>query len=210
MPLIDLTLPISPVDKGVAIVQLEEWPLDSEQGPHTGMIYRFDHNGMVGTYIDFPGHIKETDDGIDAAAYPPEKLYRIPATVIHMNREGDSGAVTGDELEQCCPQPFRGEALVLNALGAKRYDAIRERSVWLARDAREWIADRGAHLLVSDIYERDQPEGVFMDLFRRRVSTVCRPVNLHQLRSPYVRLTALCARFEGVTQLPCRILAETD
>ena len=205
MSLIDLSLPL-PVraPDGSATVALEELRIQN----YTGMIYHFRHDSMAGTYIDFPGHIKETADGFDAANYPMEKLFRVEATVIHMDRAGDSGAVTAAELAAACPHPFRGQALVLNALGARRFDAIESRSVWLGRDARRWIMDRHIHLLVSDVYESKTREGVFLELFQAGIATVCHPVNLSALVTPYVRLTALAARFATATQLPCRVLAE--
>jgi len=203
--LVDLTLsiPAQPAN-GAAVVTLEEMRVQH----YTGMIYHFRHNGMVGTYLDLPGHIKETADGFDAANYPLEKLFRVEATVIHLERAGGSGAVTAAELAAACPVPFRGQALVLNALGTRRFDAIESRSVWLGPDARRWIIERNIHLLVSDIYESKTLEGVFLELFRAGIATVCLPINLSALTTPYVRLTALPARFETATQLPCRVVAE--
>ncbi len=202
---VDLTLsiPAQPAD-GTAVVTPEELRIQN----YTGMVYHFRHDSMAGTYIDFPGHIKETADGFDAANYPMGKLFRVEATVIHLDRAGGSGAVTAAELAAACPKPFRGQALVLNALGARRFDAIESRSVWLGRDARRWIIERNIHLLVSDIYESKTLEGVFLDLFGAGITTVCLPINLSALTTPYVRLTALPVRFETVTQLPCRVVAE--
>ena len=205
MPLIDLSLPLPDrAPDGSATVALEERRIQN----YTGMVYHFRHDSMAGTYIDFPGHIKETADGFDAANYPMEKLFRVEATVIHLDRASGSGAVTADEVAAACPKPFRGQALVLNALGTRRFDAIESRSVWLGRDARRWIIERNIHLLVSDVYESKTLEGVFLDLFGAGITTVCLPINLSALITPYVRLTALPVRFETATQLPCRVVAE--
>lgn len=130
--------------------------------------------------------------------------------MIHLDRKSGSGAVSEAELAAGCPNPFRGGALILNALGARRFDDIEERSVWLGRDARGWILRQGIHLLVSDVYESREPEGVFLDLFEAGISTVCYPVNLNRLTAPRVKLTVLAARFETVTQLPCRVVAEVQ
>ena len=205
MSLIDLSLPIpARTSSSPATVTLEELRIQN----YTGMIYHFRHNSMAGTYLDFPGHIKETADGFDATNYPMEKLFRVEATVIHLDRAGGSGAVAAAELAAACPRPFRGQALVLNALGARRFDAIESRSVWLGRDATRWIIERPIRLLVSDIYESKTLEGVFLELFRAGIAAVCLPVNLSALTTPYVRLTALPVRFETATQLPCRVMAE--
>lgn len=209
MRLIDLTLPAQETQDGEPTCVLEERSLLAGDLPYTGMVYHFKHDSMIGTYIDFPGHIKETDDGLDSVTYPLEKIYRVNATVIHLDRATGSGKVTADELATACPNGKTGGALILNALGKRRFDDIQERSVYIARDAVRWIIDSGFHLLVSDIYESDDdPQRVFNDLFAHGVSTVCLPINLHQIDRSTVNLTVLPLRFGGATQLPCRVLVE--
>ena len=215
MPLIDLTLSIPSVDEAQRLfvgphsdprtVVSEEWKLPCG----TALVYAFDHWGMAGTYIDFPGHIRETDDGTDAENYPVERLYAIPAGVIHLDREDGSGAIGADELAGALTTDSACGALIVNALGKRRFDDIAWRSVYLRNDAVRWMIDRGIHLLVSDVYESDaDPQNVFFDLFRAGISTICCPVNMHRLTTPTVKLTVLPLRFAGVTQLPCRVLAE--
>jgi kynurenine formamidase len=163
---------------------------------------------MTGTYIDFPGHIRDTDDGMDAATYPVTRLFRVQSSVIHLDRADGSGAVTAADLRAACPSPVRNGGMVINALGRKRFDEVKFRSVFLSSDAVAWIADQGVHLVVSDIYESAALHGVFGDFFRRGVLTVCSPVNLDALTTARVLLTVLTPAFRGVTQLPCRLLAE--
>ena len=207
--LIDLTLAIPGPGEPKAAATLREMAITGESGTsYTGMIYDFAHGSMVGTYIDFPGHIKETDDGADADNYPLERLVGAGATVIHLDRPDESGAVTAEDLAAACPAEVAGGALVVNALGERRFDEIAQRSVYLSTDAVRWILDTGVHLLVSDIYESRALHGVFLDLFAGGVSTVCYPVSLHRLTAPRVKLSAVPVRIAGVTQLPCRVYAE--
>ncbi|MBN1671028.1 MAG: cyclase family protein [Kiritimatiellae bacterium] len=209
MKIVDLTLPVPETENGTATARLEERPIRMGAVAYTGMVYRFTHGSMAGTYIDFPGHIKETDDGADALNYALERLYRVRASVIRLDRQSGSGKISAGELAAACSESVSGGALILNALGARRFDAIAERSVYLGKDAVEWIIGRGVHLLISDVYESNaDPQGVFQDLFAAGVSTVCCPVNLHELPAPAVTVTALPLRFARVTQLPCRVLAE--
>jgi kynurenine formamidase len=208
---IDLTLRAPDRQGGEATCRLEERRLMAGPLPYTAMIYHFRHDSMAGTYIDFPGHIKEADDGLDAVSYPLEGLYRVPAAVIHLDRASGSGRIGAAELAGACPRLDRPGALILNALGTRRFDEIAERSVYLGRDAVRWIADAGFHLLVSDVFESNtDPQQVFNTLFARRVSTVCHPVNLHRVDRPAARLTALPLCFAGATQLPCRVVAELE
>jgi kynurenine formamidase len=184
------------------------WPLVFPKGPCTGLSHTFTITSNTGTYIDFPCHIEETDDGRDAETCPLTDLVRVPATVIHLDRESGSGAVTADELRAAAP-PFEGRALIVNALGARDARDIEMQTVWFAEDATEWIVSLGIELFVADIYEcRDQPTGIFGDLFAAGISTVCIPKNLAAIDQPHVLLSALPVPIAGATQLPCRAYVE--
>jgi kynurenine formamidase len=210
MTLVDLTLEAQSWKDGKDTLCVEERRIAGEDDVvYTGMIYHFDHDSMLGTYIDFPGHIKETDDGADAANYSLEKLFRIRAAVIHLDRADGSGAVEADELEGALEGSVPG-VLVINALGNRRFDEIEERSVYLAESAIDWIVAHKVHLLVSDIYESKRLHGVFPALFGSGISTVCYPINLHLLTASHTRLTLLPVRYPNVTQIPCRIIAELE
>jgi len=71
-----------------------------------------------------------------------------------------------------------------------------------------WTVGTGVHLLVSDIYESPALHGVFVDLFRGGVATLCHPVRLDCLTTPRVRVTVLPVAYEGAAQIPCRAVAE--
>ena len=208
MTLVDLTLPVSQIENGVPTTTLEQWPIRMGGVEYTGMVYRFNHWSMSGTYIDLPGHIKETDDGTDADNCPLASVYELDSAVLHLERNGRPGKISREELERACSvvEPTRG--MIVHALGSRQFDEVPERSVALSADAVSWIVERGTQLLVSDVYEHDaEPEGVFVDLFSAGVAAVCNPINLQELREPRVKLTALFPRFPSVTQLPCRAIA---
>ncbi len=208
MRIVDLTLPVPPRENDHDTTRLDEWEITWPGGAYTAMVYHFDHWSMSGTYIDFPGHIKATDDGADSANYPGQKLYRVDATVIRLDRADGSGKVTADELIAACDGRRAGGALVINALGRRQFDEIIDHSVYLATDAVQWIAEAGVHLLVTDVYESPTDhQGMWETLFAAHVTIVAHPVNLHLLPAR-VKVTALPLRFEGVTQLPCRVIAE--
>lgn len=185
----------------------EEMPLQSGMTKYTGVIYTIKNDGMTGTYIDFPGHIAETDDGIRGDNCPLENVFRVPAQVIRLNRESGSGAVTAADLECACGGKPSTPALVINALGSKEPFEIEHRSVYLDDSAIQWIIECKCRLLVSDIYESKALHGVFLKLFAAGVTTICRPVKLGQLPEGEIRLTALFPLI-NVTQMPCRLVAE--
>ncbi len=208
MKLLDLTFN----EPRTAEFKVEDYRLSLKSGniSYTGVCHNLKMNSMVGSYLDLPGHIAETDDGMDMSNYPLEKLFRRPARVIRLNRV--TGAVDAAELaEHCSGYLEHGDALIINALGKKRFDEILERAVYLDKTAVNWIVEQGVALLVSDIYESPALEGVFFRLFEAGIATVCQPVNLSRLPSASrVRVTVLPLPFAGTVQLPCRIVAEWE
>jgi kynurenine formamidase len=201
MKLIDLTF-----ESGVKAEKYRV-NLESPGIRYTGVCHNFEMDSMAGTYIDFPGHITETDDGQDAKNYPLEKLYRRAAKVIHLERA--DGAVSAKDLADNCPCKLnKGDALMINALGKLRFDDVPERSVYLDKSAVDWIIDQGVELLVSDIYESTELNGVFYYLFEAGIKTVCYPVNMDKLTAAEVKITILSLPVQGAVQIPCRIIAE--
>lgn len=176
---------------------------------YTGVVYEFIMSSETGTYLDLPGHIAETDDGQDIANYPLEKLYRRRAVVIRLDRKDQSGGVTGAELEKVCKTEIKpGDALIVNALGNRQFYEIEYRSVFFELDAVDWIIAKKVELIVSDIYESVELNGVFYQFFKAGISAVCLPVNLNKLNVPEIKLTVLPLPVRGVTQIPCRVVAE--
>ena len=206
MTVLDLTRPFDKVS-----IKRSRVPLHSGNTDYTGVIYDYSFDSMQSTYIDLPGHIEETDDGLRADSVPIEALNRLPADVIHLDFPNEGGAVSGENLEQgmvaadCPPAP----ALIINALGHKNPRDINKRSVFLDDSAVDWIIGRGYRLLISDIYESRELLGVFKKLFAHGVTTICEPVGLFRLPpSAKVLVSAIPCPIPDVTQIPCRLLAE--
>ena len=187
-------------------LRLTEVPLASQETRYTGMVYDLALNSMCATYIDFPGHIKETSDGYDASNYPVERLWQQETIVVHLDRKSGSGAVTGDELAAAAGGTPQVPCVLLNALGATDAWGIEMRSVWLDFSALDWIIATGCHLFISDIYESQRLHGVFQVLFGHHISTVCDPVGLAALPAR-VASTVLFQPVPGMTQIPCRLIA---
>jgi len=187
-------------------ISLRRVPLKSQKTAYTGMVFDLPLNSMDGSYIDFPGHIAETDDGQRADTVPAENFYRVPCTVIHLNRQ--SGPVSAEELATAAGGPLVTPALLLNALGNYEDYQLPCRSTWLDDSAVAWLINSGIRLLVSDIYESPALEGVFLKLFQAKICTVCEPRRMASVRGSQVLLTISFLRIPVVTQIPCQILAE--
>ena len=93
MSLIDLTCAVPSVSREK--VRLTEIPLKSAKTAYTGMVYDLEFNSMDGSYLDLPGHIRETDDGQRSDNLDPAQFYRVPCSVIRLDRTSGSGAVSG-------------------------------------------------------------------------------------------------------------------
>jgi len=211
MKLIDLTYPMQESYKDKPAVAPSLVPIKVRGGSFKALIYDFNWGSMMGSYIDFPGHIRETDDGIDAQNAPLETLYEIPACVIHLKRRGSPGPVSAEELEKESREVPEEGGLIIHALGPKQFYEVEPDSVFFGKSAIEWIIDKKIKLIVSDVYENHKnPEGVFVEFFKAGIATVCLPVNLQEITKNPVKLTALCVRAKGVTQLPCRVLVRED
>ena len=206
MSLIDLTCAYPP--GADAKVRLTEIPLKSAKTAYTGMVYDFESNSMDGSYLDLPGHIRETDDGQRSDNLDPAQFYRVPCSVIRLDRTSGSGAVSGGELEQAFGGRVNTPALMINALGKLDPQDIDIRSVWLDFSALDWMISCGIRLLVSDIFESKSLDGVFLKLFQAGISTVCEPRGMSRIHSKQVELTVMFPKFPGLTQIPCRILAD--
>ena len=205
MTIIDLTRPFS--NEPLFRLDAADVPLVSDATRYTGVIYQLHLDSMCSTYIDLPGHIHETDNGLTAENVPPERFFRMPAHVVHLSRQSGSGAVTGAELA-AGHDGLKTECLVVNALGKRNATDIAERTVWLDNSAIDWILSTGCRVLISDIYESRRLEGVFQRLFKAGVSTICLPVNLFELKDS-ATVTALFCPVPKMTQIPCRVIAET-
>ncbi len=200
MELIDLTLPWSPVDADEQLISLR-----SDRIAYTGVVYDFRFGSMTGSYIDFPGHIRETSDGIHAGNLPLSKLYRVPATLLRPNRSGKG--ISAAELSEARGKLPPTPCLVIHGKAGTDVPLI-SREIYLKMEAVSWIIESGCRLLVSDTYESESLDGVFLKLFEAGIITVCMPVNLGKLTSQEMKITVFTPLMDGVFQVPCRIAAE--
>ena len=95
-----------------------EVPLKSDKTEYTGVVYNISTSTMMGSYIDFPGHIKETDDGVNGANCDLADFTGMSATVIQLDRAGEPGGVSAEDLEKACGGVPDTQAVIINALGS--------------------------------------------------------------------------------------------
>ena len=81
--------------KAVAGITRREVALKSDRTRYTGVVYDLNTTTMMGSYIDFPGHIMETDDGVHGGNVDLADFCGMPAAVIHLDRAKING-IPGD------------------------------------------------------------------------------------------------------------------
>jgi len=213
MTVIDISAPLQVNERRYEYsnVTCTELPLKSANTAYTGMVYDLAMGAMASSYIDLPGHIKETDDGQDGATADIRQYYRVPSRVIHFDYPSGHGAIDAPELEAALGGRPDTAGLIINALGARHQQQhdFDVRSVYLTLEAVKWIADSGVRVVLSDVYESKALDGVFLEFFKRGVATICEGRNMDRISGDFVYLTALFLPWPGVTQLPCRLIAET-
>ena len=207
MRIIDLTLPVGGPGETTPDHETYFVPLSIRGRSYQGICHNFKWHSMTSTYIDFPGHIAEFDNGIDAGNMPIEKLFLVETTLVRLDPRDAEREITGVELERAAP-PLRWNALIIHARGNVPFYERPEQIPYYGPSAIEWITSREITLFISDVYEK-QPDqqGIFVELFRRGITCVCCMVNLHEIEEPYLRVCALPLPVPGARQLPCRLLA---
>ena len=205
MRIVDLTRTIPAANGGRPTVERYLVPLSIQGGSYQGVCYRIAMNGMSGTYLDFPGHIECFDDGVHAGNARLADLVMAETTVIHLAVEEGRREVTAGDLEGAGIE-VRGAVLIVHALGEKSAaDFTPDTIPYYGKSAIEWIVSKRIRVFASDIYENvRKQQGVFVELFRRGISTVCCPTSLQELRETYPRSCVVPLAMESVTQLPCR------
>lgn len=189
---------------------LEEKHLASPGTKYTGMIYRFQYGSMCTTYLDLPGHIKETDDGMTAAAVDPAAYFRQPATVLRPHYDPRTGAVRTADLQQAAAGRILRPTVIINALGDKNDNEVPFRSIYLSLEAVEWLIGKNCRTLVSDVWESRHLDGVFLKFFAAGVGAICNLSRLSELPNGEVLLSTVFLPYPGATQIPCRVLAEVN
>ncbi|MCM8824530.1 MAG: cyclase family protein [Candidatus Omnitrophica bacterium] len=201
MNIIDLTKPV-PGDFTTYTVNIF---LKSKQ--YHAYVHNFHISSMDGTYIDFPGHIREFDDGFDTSNYPAEKLFMVDASLLRLNRQGRDREIHVNELETCDVKIDTPAVIVdsgWNALEKKNNNEI----YFFGKDAIQWFVSKKIHLFVSDVYENHkEPRGIFVEFFKNRILTVCNPANLEMINKSKVKICVFPLKIPGATQVPCCVLA---
>lgn len=170
-------------------------------------VHNFNLSSMDGTYIDFPGHIKEFDDGFDASNYPDKKLFMVDATLLRLDRRNKEREIHVEELESTNVK-IDTPAVIVDSGWNQILKKDQNEIYFFGKDAIQWFVSKKIYLFVSDVYENHkEPRGIFVEFFKAGILTVCNPSNLHRIKKQKLKICVFPLKIKGATQVPCRVLA---
>jgi kynurenine formamidase len=167
-----------------------------------------------GTHINFPSHIDESGDSFRSGDFKIADFWMIPTTVIHVDLAGRE-SVNAEMIQSGLTGPVQ-EHLILHALGKRNqsyYPGGKNRP-WLDESAVKWLLAHPFRILTSDIleYTGSEPEkktGVCPRLYEAHRCIIFGVRNLHRIKQNECTTCIIPLSVEGLTQVPCRIIAAT-
>ena len=203
MRIIDLTAEITETGKR-SVVKI---PMP-DGNCYKGVIYDFPLSSMSGTYLDFPGHIEEFDDGKNAANYPLKKLFLVETTVIKLRRKGMPREIDGKELEETgITVKTPGLLIKVDDWNLASPEGIAQVPFY-GKSAISWVVSKRINLFISNVYENHADrQGIFGEFFRAGIACVCIPANLDRITRERIKICAIPLKIPGAVQLPCRLIA---
>lgn len=166
----------------------------------------------AGTHIDAPKHFfsNRVEETIDKA---PLDVICGPTTVIDMYHKVGGGPVTARDLAKACPNPKRGNRLIIRTGYTTRFwghPDYFEVSPYLTEDAAQWVVDQGFVLVAID-FQTDKPGDATFPahkvLLGNGVYIVEYLTNVEALQGPEVTMYVAPLKFRGLEASPCRVLA---
>jgi kynurenine formamidase len=170
-------------------------------------IGRIDMIANTGTYVDAPFHRYE--DGADLAGLDLDQIAALPGIMIRQPWE--NGLAVG--IERFEGLAVAGKAVLVHTGWDRHWgsEAYFEDHPFLAAEAAEWLADRGARLVGIDSYNiddtRTKSRPVHSTLLRAGVLICEHMTNLGALPDEGFAFTAAPPKIEGMGTFPVRAFA---
>lgn len=187
-------------------------PLKQADGKeYMGLCTGFSGCSTSGSYIDFPGHIDITDNGVDAGNANILDFFRQKAYLIRPELN-EHGGITAQALQEAC-KDMPSDVKILAIDGMRRQSDAKPIEIlsYLELETVDILANMNLTCLMADSYEKENYEGVFYQLFKRNLSCICMPGKLWLLPEKTVFiLSVIFLPVAGAVQTPCRLIAELD
>lgn len=172
--------------------------------------HRLQFEANSGTHVCFPNHLQGSEAEMPEQPLDMTDFWRVPTTVLHVVPNA-SGAVTAQHLKTALGECRVWPHLLVYAVGGAgvkiEAGALRP---WLAGCAADWLLDQPFRTLICNVLEPDNPplkSGICPRLYEAGRSLVFAVRNGHLL-SQQCRTSILPLCVDGVSQMPCRVLAE--
>ena len=187
-------------------------PLKQADGKeYLGLCTGFSSCSSSGSYIDFPGHIDITENGVNAGTVDILEYYRRKAYLVRPELNA-AGGITAQALQDAC-KDMPGDVKILIVDGCRLQEDIDPAAgqSYFELETADVLADMHLTCLVADSYEKKNYEGVFYQFFQRGLPCVCAPCKLWLLPEKTVfTLSVIFLPVNGAVQTPCRLIAELE
>lgn len=167
---------------------------------------------QAGTYLETSAHMDP--DAMTIDELPLARCLNVDALCLYIPR-GPDQAISADDLAAACraagAQPQAREALLVGTGWDRHWDLpdyVTNPPYFLA-NAIDWVLDHDFSLLGSDTPRYDSPsnpQNFFPKFFQHDILLLAPLVNLHEVRRPRGKLTALPIKFTRACASPVRAL----
>lgn len=174
-------------------------------------------HSQTGTYLETPAHFFGPEKSYNLETVPVDKLVNVRCSHIKLDREifetGKREKITAEMLEKASEgldiRP--GDALIFSCgwgiyWSDKKY---LEQSPFLSYEAMEWLVNKKPYILGADVprWENlEKPEGFFEMFYKANILLLGPLVNLENVGTKNLTLTALPINVTGTSCAPCRAI----
>lgn len=174
-------------------------------------------HSQTGTYLETPAHFFGPEKSYNLDTVPMEKVFNIRCSHIKMDIDqfetGKREKITVEMLEKAAKgiDIKEGDALIFSCGWGKYWTDKKylENSPFLSYEAMEWLVSKKPYLLGADVprWENlEKPEGFFEMFYKANILLLGPLVNLENVGTKNLTLTALPINVVGTSCAPCRAI----
>ena len=175
-------------------------------------------HSQTGTYLETPAHFYGNDQSYLISDLDIAKLFQIPCTVLQLSGlsqpQNTRMPITAEMLQNCVGSDKirKGEAILVGTGWGIHWMEPYYLSAcpFFTKQAMEWLIDKQPFLLGTDFarWENlEHPQGLFPIFYQANILMLAPLVNVEQLPSSHISLTALPLHIPGTSCVPCRAIA---
>lgn len=174
-------------------------------------------HSQTGTYLETPAHFFGPEKSYNLETVHVDKLVNVRCSHIKLDREifetGKREKITAEMLEKASEGlDIRPDDALIFSCGWGIYWSDKkylEQSPFLSYEAMEWLVNKKPYILGADVprWENlEKPEGFFEMFYKANILLLGPLVNLENVGTKNLTLTALPINVTGTSCAPCRAI----